>query len=262
MTERESMDFDVVIVGAGPAGLGAAIRLRQLCEESGQELSVCVVEKGSEVGAHILSGAVLEPRALDELIPDWRDLDTPIKTAVKADEFRFLTAKGSLKFPHLFMPSQFKNKGNYIISLGNLCRWLAGRAEDMGVEVYPGFAAAEVLYGEDGRVEGVATGVLISMVAFAVSCCRVDVVRDRPRSVDPEVHVARLQGYLFFGTAASLSSIDSSSRTTSGRWTSIARRSSCCLVRRPRQFSCMNRRACSWTSRWRSTWRTGSTTAW
>ncbi len=158
MTERESMDFDVVIVGAGPAGLGAAIRLRQLCEESGQELSVCVVEKGSEVGAHILSGAVLEPRALDELIPDWRDLDTPIKTAVKADEFRFLTAKGSLKFPHLFMPSQFKNKGNYIISLGNLCRWLAGRAEDMGVEVYPGFAAAEVLYGEDGRVEGVATG--------------------------------------------------------------------------------------------------------
>ena len=156
--ERESMEFDVVIVGAGPAGLGAAIRFRQLCLEHDQDLSVCVLEKGSEPGAHILSGAVLEPRALDELIPDWREKDAPIKTPVTAEKFMFLGPAGALGVPTMFMPPEFHNKGNYIISLGNLCRWLAAQAEELGVEIYPGFAAAEVLYNDDGSVKGVATG--------------------------------------------------------------------------------------------------------
>ncbi|NQV22708.1 MAG: electron transfer flavoprotein-ubiquinone oxidoreductase [Rhodospirillales bacterium] len=156
--ERESMEFDVVIVGAGPAGLGAAIRFRQLCLEHDQDLSVCVLEKGSEPGAHILSGAVLEPRALDELIPDWREKDAPIKTPVTAEKFMFLGPAGAFGVPTMFMPPEFHNKGNYIISLGNLCRWLAAQAEELGVEIYPGFAAAEVLYNDDGSVKGVATG--------------------------------------------------------------------------------------------------------
>ncbi len=156
--ERESMDMDVVIVGAGPAGLAAAIRLRQLCAESGNEVTVCVIEKGSEVGAHILSGAVFEPRPLDELIPDWRDKGAPLNTPVEKEKFRFLTETGSFGVPVGLMPSQFKNHGNYIISLGNLCRWLAGQAEALGVEIYPGFPAAEVLYDGEGRVCGVATG--------------------------------------------------------------------------------------------------------
>ena len=155
---RESMEYDVVIVGAGPAGLGAAIRLKQLAAEAGTETNVCIVEKGSEVGAHILSGAVLETRALDELIPDWADKGAPVKVSVKAEKLLFLTAKGGVSWPTFFLPPAMKNHGNYIISLGNLCRWLAGQAEALGVEIYPGFAATEVLTGEDGAVVGVATG--------------------------------------------------------------------------------------------------------
>ena len=153
--ERESMEFDVVVVGAGPSSLSAAIRLRQLSEEHGEELSVCVVEKGSEVGAHILSGAVLEPRSLNELIPDWEVKGAPLHTPATRDEFLFLTKSGAFKLP---TPPQMHNKGNYIISLGNLCRWLAEQAEGMGVDIFPGFAASEVLYDEQGAVRGVATG--------------------------------------------------------------------------------------------------------
>ncbi len=156
--ERESMEFDVVIVGAGPSGLSAAIRLKQLGAEHGRELSVCVLEKGSEVGAHILSGAVLEPRALDELIPDWKARGAPLQTPVTEDRFYLLGPAGALRFPTLMLPPEMKNHGNYVISLGNLCRWLAAQAEEAGVEVYPGFAAAEVLYHEGGSVKGVATG--------------------------------------------------------------------------------------------------------
>jgi len=155
MAERESMEFDVVIVGAGPSGLSAAIRLAQLAQENERELSVCVLEKGSEVGAHILSGAVLEPRGLDELIPDWKEKGAPLNTPAAEDRFFYLTAKGSIRLP---TPPQMNNHGNYIISLGNLCRWLAQQAEALGVEIYPGFAAAEVLYDETGAVVGVATG--------------------------------------------------------------------------------------------------------
>lgn len=156
--ERESMEFDVVIVGAGPSGLAAAIRLRQLAQESGQEISVCVLEKGSEVGAHILSGAVIETRALDELLPDWKELGAPLNTPVGEERFMLLTEKGSMNVPIGLLPAQTHNQGNYIVSLGNVCRWLGEQAEALGAEVYPGFAAAEVLYDEEGRVRGVATG--------------------------------------------------------------------------------------------------------
>jgi electron-transferring-flavoprotein dehydrogenase len=157
--ERESMEFDVVIVGAGPAGLSAACRIMQLATEKGQEITVCVVEKGSEVGAHILSGAVLEPRAMDELFPQWKEQGAPITTEVSGDKFFFYTsATGAIKLPNFFIPKPTHNDGNYIVSMGNVCRWLAEQAEGMGVEVYPGFAAAEVLYHEDGRVKGIATG--------------------------------------------------------------------------------------------------------
>jgi electron-transferring-flavoprotein dehydrogenase len=152
---RERMDYDMVIVGAGPAGLAAAIRVKQLCAEHGRDLSVCVIEKGSEVGAHILSGAVLEPRALEELFPNWRDLDAPLRTPAREDKFLFLTRAHAIRLP---TPPQMRNHGNYIVSLGNVCRWLAQQAESLGVEIFAGFAAAEVLYDEAGHVAGVATG--------------------------------------------------------------------------------------------------------
>ncbi len=152
------MEYDVVIVGAGPAGLSAAIRLRQLSAESGQEVSVCVLEKGSEVGAHILSGAVLEPRALNELIPDWQEKGAPLNAPVAEEKFMLLSEKGSTSVPVWMLPPQMQNHGNYVVSLGNVCRWLAEQAEALGAEIYPGFAASEVLYHEDGRVKGVATG--------------------------------------------------------------------------------------------------------
>jgi len=151
---REAMEFDVVIVGAGPSGLGAAIRLKQI----NPDISVVVVEKGSEVGAHILSGAVIDPSGLDRLLPDWRGEDTPIKTKVADDRFYWLTAGGALRLPNFVMPPLMGNHGNFIVSLGSVCRWLAGKAEALGVEIYPGFAAAEVLFDESGAVAGVATG--------------------------------------------------------------------------------------------------------
>jgi electron-transferring-flavoprotein dehydrogenase len=151
---REAMEFDVVIVGAGPAGLSAAIRLKQLAPDC----SVVVVEKGSEVGAHILSGAVIDPVGIDRLLPDWREEESPIKTAVTHDRFYMLKQKGSLRLPNFMLPPLMNNHGNFIVSLGNVCRWLAGKAEALGVEIYPGFAAAEVLYGPNGEVTGVATG--------------------------------------------------------------------------------------------------------
>jgi len=153
--EREAMEYDVVIVGAGPAGLSAAIRLKQRAAEADREISVCVIEKGSEVGAHILSGAVIETRALDELIPDWKERGAPLKTPAGDDSFVFLTKRRAFRLP---TPPDMNNHGNYIVSLGNVCRWLGEQAEALGVEIYPGFPAAEVLYAEDGRVRGVATG--------------------------------------------------------------------------------------------------------
>ncbi len=158
MVERESMEFDVLIVGAGPSGLAAAIRLRQLCEEQGKDISVCVIDKGSEVGAHILSGAVLEPRALNELIPDWKERGAPLNTPVTDEKFWFLTPYSNIALPTFLLPKATHNHGNYIVSLGNVCRWLGEQAEALGAEIYPGFAGAEVLYDDDGRVLGVVTG--------------------------------------------------------------------------------------------------------
>ena len=153
------MEFDVVVVGAGPAGLSAAIKLSQLAQEQEQEISICVVEKGSEVGAHILSGAVFETSALDELLPDWQATGSPLTTEVKEDVFYYYTSgKSAFQIPNLFLPAPVHNDGNYIVSMGNVCRWLAEQAENMGIEVYPGFAAAEVLFNEDGSVKGIATG--------------------------------------------------------------------------------------------------------
>jgi electron-transferring-flavoprotein dehydrogenase len=154
---RESMEFDVVIVGGGPAGLAAAIRIKQLAAESGAEVSVCLIEKGSEIGAHILSGAVMDPRALNELLPDWKEQGAPLNTPVSEDRFQFLTHSGAWQLPSFLLPACFHNEGNYVISLGNLCRWLGQQAEGLGVEIYAGFAGAEVLYDDKGAVKGVAT---------------------------------------------------------------------------------------------------------
>jgi electron-transferring-flavoprotein dehydrogenase len=158
--ERESMEFDVVIVGAGPAGLATACRLMQISKDADKEISVCVVEKGSEVGAHILSGAVFEPHVLDELFSDWRDdADAPLKTKVTDDDIYLLNSDvHSLHIPNALVPKTMHNKGNYIISVGNLARWLANRAEALGVEIFPGFAASELLFNEDDSVKGILIG--------------------------------------------------------------------------------------------------------
>src|SRR6059058_4441722 len=155
---REAMEYDVVIVGGGPAGLSAAIRLKQLALEAGKEVSVCVLEKGGELGAHILSGAVMDPRALNELFPNWKELGAPLNTPVTEDRALFLTETKSYATPHFMVPKALTNHGNYVISLGNVVRWLGQQAEALGVEIFPGFPAAEILYNDDGSVKGIATG--------------------------------------------------------------------------------------------------------
>jgi electron-transferring-flavoprotein dehydrogenase len=157
--DRESVEYDLVIVGAGPAGLAAAIRAKQLAAAAGAEISIAVIEKGAEVGAHILSGAVIDPSALNELLPDWKEKGAPLDTAVVADEFLMLGPSGALKLPVSLMPPFMHNRGNYIASLGALCRWLAREAEALGVEIYPGMAASELTFDEEGAVRGVVAGV-------------------------------------------------------------------------------------------------------
>jgi electron-transferring-flavoprotein dehydrogenase len=156
--QRESMEFDVLVVGGGPAGLAAAIRLKQLASEAGKEISVCLIEKGSEIGAHILSGAVMDPKAIAELFPNWKEDGAPLNAAVTEDRFLVLSETGAKQVPNWLLPNCFQNHGNYVISLGNVCRWLGQQAEAMGVEVYAGFAGAEVLFDDNGVVKGVATG--------------------------------------------------------------------------------------------------------
>ena len=189
MAERESMSYDVVIVGAGPAGLAAAIRLKQLAAAHDREISVCILEKGSEVGAHILSGAVVDPRALTELLPDWAERGSPLTVPVVENHHWVLTAKGKYALPHPLMPPLMSNKGNYTVSLGNLCRWLAGEAEALGVEIFPGFAAAEILFHDDGSVKGVATGDM-------------GVARDGSRKPDYQPGMELHGAYTFFAEGA------------------------------------------------------------
>jgi len=157
--EREAMEYDVVIVGAGPSGLAAAIRLKQLAEAAGTEISVAVLEKGSEVGAHILSGAVIDPSGIQELLPNWKELGVPLETKVSRDKFVMLGPQGALDISFLPFPKWMLNHGNYIASLGNVCRWMGAHAESLGVEIYPGMAASEVVYDEKGAVKGVVAGV-------------------------------------------------------------------------------------------------------
>jgi electron-transferring-flavoprotein dehydrogenase len=156
--QRESMEFDVLVVGGGPAGLASAIRIKQLANEASKEISVCLIEKGAEIGAHILSGAVMDPRAIAELFPNWKEEGAPLNAAVTEDRFLVLSETGAKQVPNMLLPGCFQNHGNYVISLGNVCRWLGQQAEALGIEVYAGFAGAEVLFDEQGAVKGVATG--------------------------------------------------------------------------------------------------------
>src|SRR5215210_3850391 len=187
--QRESMAYDVVIVGAGPAGLSAAIRLKQLANESGRELSVCVLEKGSEVGAHILSGAVLDPIALDELLPDWKDRSSPLTVPVSENHHWVLGKARKVALPHFLLPPFMNNKGTYTLSLGNFCRWLAGQAEELGVEIFPGFPASELLFDEEGALRGVATGDL-------------GIARDGSRRPDYQPGMELHARYTFFAEGA------------------------------------------------------------